>query len=102
MTADKGTQRGKRRTPALPGGSTPGRRVMDQEEIDVYVRIGYRKRKIRLLILESICEIMDIGMLKEENTSGNSTHSGGTCMGRAEPGILNWAHIQTCVDLGGD
>ena len=70
MTQSKITRGVGPQAPDLPGRTAFGVRVGDQEEINVYVRIGYRKRKIRLLILKSIGDIMDIGRRKEEDVSG--------------------------------
>ena len=70
MTSCKVAQGKDPRALALPAWTALGEGVGDQEEIDVYVRIGYRERKIQLLILKSIGDIMDIGRRKEEDVSG--------------------------------
>ena len=70
MTPCKITRGEDPQTLALPERTALGEGVGDQEEINVYVRIGYRKRKIRLLILKSIGDIMDMGRRKEEDVSG--------------------------------
>ena len=33
---------------------TPKKKILDQREIDIYVKIGYRKKKILQCILESV------------------------------------------------
>ena len=70
MTPGKITRGEGPQAPGLPGRTALGGRVGDQEEINVYVRIGYRKKKIRLLILKSIGDIMDMGRRKKEDVSG--------------------------------
>ena len=70
MTPCKITRGEDPQTLALPERTALGEGVGDQEEINVYVRIGYRKKKIRLLILKSIGDIMDMGRRKEEDVSG--------------------------------
>merc|ERR1712159_615099 len=48
----------------------PKNKVLDQREIDIYVRTGYRKEKIQQLILESVNEFVSIGRHRVGNIMG--------------------------------